>query len=73
MIELLLCLTVDRQLRENKDKDKYLILHAINLSFFFSVCISLQVLQLEAPAFVKLGQPLHLNCEFDLGGKKLYR
>lgn len=48
------------------------LLHLSTHITLINVCISLQVLQLEAPAFVKLGQPLHLKCEFDLGGKKLY-
>ena len=38
-----------------------------------SACISLQVLQLEAPAYVKYGQPIVLKCDFDLAGKTLYR
>ena len=38
-----------------------------------SACISLQVLQLEAPAHVKYGHPIVLKCDFDLAGKTLYR
>ena len=37
------------------------------------VCLSLQVLQLEAPAYVEAGQSLNMDCKFDLEGKKLYR
>ena len=37
------------------------------------VCVTVQVLQLEAPVYVELGQDLHLKCHFELGGKKLYR
>ena len=31
------------------------------------------MLQLEAPAYVKYGDQIHLKCDFDLGGKTLYR
>ena len=31
------------------------------------------MLQLEAPAYVKYGDEIHLKCDFDLGGKTLYR
>jgi len=39
---------------------------------FFNVCVSLQVLQMEAPAFVKSGQDLVMQCNFDLEGENLY-
>ena len=39
----------------------------------FSACLSLTVLQLEAPAYVKLGDSLTMHCGFDLEGKTLYR
>ena len=41
--------------------------------YYVAVCLSLQVLQLEAPAYVKYGDEIHLKCDFDLGGKTLYR
>ena len=39
----------------------------------FSACLSLTVLQLEAPAYVKLGDSLTMQCGFHLEGKTLYR
>jgi len=37
-----------------------------------NACLSLQVLQLDAPAYVHLGNQLDMNCTWDLEGKKLY-
>ena len=31
------------------------------------------MLQLDAPAYVSVGQSLNMDCQFDLEGKKLYR
>ena len=38
-----------------------------------TVCISLQVLQLEAPAYVVVGGTLGMECLFDFEEKKLYK
>ena len=43
------------------------------IKLIFSACLSLTVLQLEAPAYVKLGDSLSMHCSFDLEGKTLYR
>ena len=43
------------------------------IKLIFSACLSLTVLQLEAPAYVKLGDSLSMDCSFVLEGKTLYR
>ena len=38
-------------------------------TFLLAACLSVTVLQLEAPACVKMGESLHMDCGFDLEWK----